>query len=171
MPNKREAFAVKNTNIIANCPSLNTQCHKNNTTLMIHVMIVQHWETSWNGHKHANPLENRRHTSLRTNPRQPNPHTSASTTHTRTVRARPSWTWASYRIIHTMKLDLHGITHADADRLVENFVLLNQSHAPLTIVTGNSPTMTAIVQQVLDRIPVDEYDSKTYTARVVVRRV
>ena len=70
-----------------------------------------------------------------------------------------------------MKLDLHGITHADADRLVENFVLLNQSHTPLTIVTGNSPAMTQIVCDVLDRIPADEYDSKTYTARVIVRRV
>ena len=33
-----------------------------------------------------------------------------------------------------MKIDLHGIRHRDVDRLVENFVLLNQEKAPLEIV-------------------------------------
>ena len=41
------------------------------------------------------------------------------------------------------KLDLHGIRHEEVDRLVENFVLLNEP--PLTIITGNSEKMTDIV--------------------------
>jgi hypothetical protein len=40
-------------------------------------------------------------------------------------------------------LDLHGVRHADVDRLVENFVLLNKP--PLTIITGNSNRMQEIV--------------------------
>ena len=40
-------------------------------------------------------------------------------------------------------LDLHGIRHEDVDRLVENFVLLNEP--PLTIITGNSDRMRQIV--------------------------
>ena len=40
-------------------------------------------------------------------------------------------------------LDLHGIRHAEVDRLVENFVLLNEP--PLTIITGNSQRMQEIV--------------------------
>ena len=34
------------------------------------------------------------------------------------------------------ELDLHGIKHEDVERLVENFILLNQM--PMTIITGNS---------------------------------
>ncbi len=41
------------------------------------------------------------------------------------------------------KLDLHGIRHTEVERLVENFVLLNEP--PLTIITGNSQRMTEIV--------------------------
>ena len=40
-------------------------------------------------------------------------------------------------------LDLHGIRHAEVDRLVENFILLNEP--PSTIITGNSQRMTEIV--------------------------
>ena len=40
-------------------------------------------------------------------------------------------------------LDLHGIRHAEVDRLVENFILLNEP--PLTIITGNSQRMMEIV--------------------------
>ena len=36
-------------------------------------------------------------------------------------------------------LDLHGIKHDDVERLLENFVLLNQP--PLTVITGNSEYM------------------------------
>jgi len=43
----------------------------------------------------------------------------------------------------TKTLDLHGVKHAEVDRLVENFVLLNSP--PLNIITGNSQTMQEIV--------------------------
>ena len=47
-------------------------------------------------------------------------------------------------------LDLHGVRHADVDRLVENFVLLNNS--PLTIVCGNSDTMIRLLKETMDRL-------------------
>ena len=47
------------------------------------------------------------------------------------------------------QLDLHGIRHEDVDRLVENFVLLN--NPPIRIITGNSNRMTELVVDVLDR--------------------
>ena len=47
------------------------------------------------------------------------------------------------------RLDLHGIKHEDVDRIVENFVLLN--NLPLEIVTGNSQKMQELVVDVLNR--------------------
>jgi len=44
----------------------------------------------------------------------------------------------------TKTLDLHGVKHEDVDRLVENFVLLNEP--PLKIITGNSHKMRDIVE-------------------------
>ena len=49
----------------------------------------------------------------------------------------------------TKQLDLHGVRHQDVERLVENFVLLNE--LPLRIITGNSPKMLSLVSEVLDR--------------------
>ena len=49
----------------------------------------------------------------------------------------------------TKTLDLHGVKHEDVDRIVENFVLLN--NPPLTIITGNSQKMSEIVRDVLER--------------------
>ena len=46
----------------------------------------------------------------------------------------------------TKELDLHGVKHEDARRLVENFVLLNKP--PLSIITGNSDTMRSVVEYV-----------------------
>tara|TARA_R110000737_G_scaffold218552_1_gene234816 strand:- start:334 stop:534 length:201 start_codon:yes stop_codon:yes gene_type:complete len=43
----------------------------------------------------------------------------------------------------TKTLDLHGVKHVDVERLVENFVLLNEP--PLIIITGNSQRMSEIV--------------------------
>ena len=43
------------------------------------------------------------------------------------------------------KLDLHGVRHDDVDRLVENFVLLNET--PMRIITGNSDKMIELVIQ------------------------
>tara|TARA_B100000287_G_scaffold433025_1_gene493725 strand:- start:844 stop:1044 length:201 start_codon:yes stop_codon:yes gene_type:complete len=45
------------------------------------------------------------------------------------------------------KLDLHGVRHNDVERLVQNFVLLNEP--PLTIITGNSERMRQIVVNTL----------------------
>ncbi len=50
-----------------------------------------------------------------------------------------------------MKLDLHGVRHHEVDRLVENFILMNQDQVPLTIVCGNSQTMIDLVYAVIDR--------------------
>ena len=46
-------------------------------------------------------------------------------------------------------LDLHGVRHDDVERLVENFVLLNEP--PLTIITGNSDKMSNIVLSTLNK--------------------
>ena len=40
----------------------------------------------------------------------------------------------------TKTLDLHGVKHEDVDRLVENFVLLNE--VPMKIITGNSEPLS-----------------------------
>ncbi len=47
------------------------------------------------------------------------------------------------------KLDLHGIKHENVNRVVENFVLLNET--PLTIITGNSTMMRELVVEVLEK--------------------
>ena len=47
------------------------------------------------------------------------------------------------------ELNLHGVKHEDVDRIVENFVLLN--NPPLTIITGNSQKMSEMVREVLVR--------------------
>ena len=57
------------------------------------------------------------------------------------------------------KLDLHGIKHEDVDRLVENFVLLN--NPPIRIITGNSNQMRHIVVEVLDRQDMEYEQFKT----------
>ena len=36
-------------------------------------------------------------------------------------------------------LDFHGVRHEDVERLLENFILLNE--APLQVITGNSNYM------------------------------
>ena len=46
-------------------------------------------------------------------------------------------------------LDLHGVRHEEVDRLVENFILLNEP--PLRIITGNSDEMRELVGNVLKR--------------------
>jgi hypothetical protein len=52
------------------------------------------------------------------------------------------------------KLDLHGVRHSEVDRLVENFILMNQGELPLTIVCGNSGKMIDLVNAVVRRINV-----------------
>ena len=50
------------------------------------------------------------------------------------------------------KLDLHGIRHAEVDRIVENFILLNQRNFPLEIICGNSHKMKMLVTAVAKRL-------------------
>ena len=47
------------------------------------------------------------------------------------------------------RLDLHGVKHEDVDRVVENFVLMN--NPPMRIITGNSEKMTMLTLAVLNR--------------------
>ena len=47
------------------------------------------------------------------------------------------------------ELDLHGIKHEDVDRIVENFVLLNE--LPVRIITGNSMKMIELTKKVIER--------------------
>tara|TARA_B100000131_G_scaffold223344_1_gene214892 strand:- start:318 stop:515 length:198 start_codon:yes stop_codon:yes gene_type:complete len=60
------------------------------------------------------------------------------------------------------ELDLHGVRHDDVDRLVENFILLN--NPPLTIICGNSDKMKSLVKDVLDRHDInwDMWSHNTY---------
>ena len=44
------------------------------------------------------------------------------------------------------QFDLHGLRHDEAERQVENFILLNDP--PLSIITGNSDKMREIVEYV-----------------------
>lgn len=68
-----------------------------------------------------------------------------------------------------MKIDLHGIRHRDVDRLVENFVLLNQEKAPLEIVCGNSQKMIDLVLEVIRRLDCESYEQ--LQGMVMVRKV
>lgn len=47
------------------------------------------------------------------------------------------------------KLDLHRVRHEEVDRLVENFIFLNE--LPIEIITGNSTRMQELVIDVLER--------------------
>lgn len=46
-------------------------------------------------------------------------------------------------------LDLHGVRYHEVDRMVENFVLLE--NLPVRVITGNSPGMRSLVVTVLIR--------------------
>tara|TARA_R100000152_G_C6596439_1_gene55078 strand:- start:208 stop:432 length:225 start_codon:yes stop_codon:yes gene_type:complete len=53
-------------------------------------------------------------------------------------------------MVNIKKLDLHGVRHHEVERLVENFVLLNEP--PLEIICGNSNRMMSIVEFKLGEI-------------------
>ncbi len=57
-------------------------------------------------------------------------------------------------------LDLHGIRHAKAEQLVEDFVLTEE--LPLRIITGNSNVMIRIVQEVCSRYDLQECPENYY---------
>ena len=48
-------------------------------------------------------------------------------------------------------LDLHGVRHHEVDRLVENFIFMNQKLLPLRIICGNSHIMIDLVMSVVKR--------------------
>jgi hypothetical protein len=48
-------------------------------------------------------------------------------------------------------LDLHGIRHHEVDRLVENFIFMNQDTLPLKIICGNSQKMIDLVLNVVKK--------------------
>ena len=67
------------------------------------------------------------------------------------------------------KLDLHGARHYEVDRLVENFILMNQDLLPLTIICGNSQPMIDIVKDTINRIDCQEVSMDRYGVIVVLR--
>ena len=68
-----------------------------------------------------------------------------------------------------LTLDLHGIRHHDVDRLVENFILLNQNNLPLNIICGNSVKMIGLVKSVIKRIQCETYEPRF--GIIIVRRI
>ena len=68
-----------------------------------------------------------------------------------------------------MKIDLHGIRHRDVDRLVENFILLNQKKVPLEIICGNSQKMINLVMEVIRRLDCENYEQ--LQGMIMVRKV
>ena len=68
-----------------------------------------------------------------------------------------------------MKIDLHGIRHRDVDRLVENFILLNQKKTTLEIVCGNSQKMINLVMEVILRLDCENYEQ--LQGMIMVRKV
>ena len=69
-----------------------------------------------------------------------------------------------------MQLDLHGVRHHQVERMVENWVLMNQSAVPLVIICGNSQRMIDIVMSVLDELDLDSVAMDQF-GRIVVRRI
>lgn len=52
------------------------------------------------------------------------------------------------------QLDLHGIRHEDARRLIEKFIYHND--LPVKIITGHSLKMKSIINEVLNEIWLNE---------------
>jgi hypothetical protein len=69
-----------------------------------------------------------------------------------------------------MKLDLHGVRHHEVDLKVENFILMNQSQIPLTIICGNSQRMIDLVFDVINRIGCETVVMDRYGI-IVIRNV
>ena len=65
------------------------------------------------------------------------------------------------------KLDLHGTKHEEVDRMVENFLFLNQDDVPLEIVCGNSQRMIDLVLRVLRRVECQEYDQIRFGTLII----
>lgn len=55
------------------------------------------------------------------------------------------------------KLDLHGVRHSEVERLVEDFILMNQKEFPLEIICGNSARMIEYVHSVTKRLGLETH--------------
>ena len=66
------------------------------------------------------------------------------------------------------KLDLHGVRHGDVDRMVEDFIYMNQGEMPLEIICGNSDKMIQLVHSVTDRLGTETHIYRYGT--IIVRR-
>jgi hypothetical protein len=62
----------------------------------------------------------------------------------------------------TRTLDLHGIRHHEVDRLVENFIFMNQDLVPLKIICGNSQRMIDLVFAVVEKHKLSEVVTNQY---------
>lgn len=69
-----------------------------------------------------------------------------------------------------MNLDLHGARHYEVDRLVENFILMNQDQLPLNIICGNSQRMIDIAFGAINRIECKEVSMNRYGV-IVIRNI
>ena len=67
-------------------------------------------------------------------------------------------------------LDLHGISHNQVDRVVENFVLLHQDQIPLEIICGNSQVMINLVISILNRIGCENFERVDY-GTIIIRKL
>jgi DNA-nicking Smr family endonuclease len=49
------------------------------------------------------------------------------------------------------RLDLHGVRHSEANRMLENFLYqhIKNGSVECEVITGNSPEMKAIVEEVI----------------------
>ena len=74
------------------------------------------------------------------------------------------------RIMNNSVIYLHGISHSQVDRIVENFVLLNQQHIPLEIICGNSQRMFNLVISVLNRIGCKNFERIDYGS-IIIRKI
>lgn len=68
-----------------------------------------------------------------------------------------------------IELDLHGIRHYEVDRIVENFILLNQKNLPLTIICGNSLKMIELVKAVTSRLDCEIFEP--HFGLIIVRKL
>jgi len=46
------------------------------------------------------------------------------------------------------KLDLHNVSHADAEILIDNFIIKYYENLPIEIITGNSIPMIDILKMI-----------------------
>lgn len=63
-----------------------------------------------------------------------------------------------------MRIDLHGVKHADVEKLLEDTLLTEEP--PFRIVTGNSYKMKEIVKQFLEK---HEYEYSDFGTSIITQ--